>query len=149
MGTMVKFLKLKYVVNLAVDFVKGSDRFTKPVSLTFENSTSFKTFIGGFITLGLYIGFAIFIISQLKLMMGKTQMETTKSEKYVDVSTDDLPHYPGLNGFNFAFRLYHYSYLSPEEEKRYFHYEAWAAEFKYDEATKESKQVWTQYELQQ
>jgi hypothetical protein len=131
-----------------VKVIKSSDKYAHPISLNFKGNPTFKTFIGGFLTLLLLGGFIYYSITEILTMMERKRIGTTKNEIYVDLSNEAELHLPRDDGFDIAFRVVPSAADVWENPEMYYRLYAYHYNKTFDPVTSEVVTVTTEIELE-
>lgn len=89
-----------------VDFIRAGDMFGIPVTLNYRGNTHYNTFMGGCMSIILYLIFGVFFVILLWRMVSKSNVITNQNERYLDLHNPDFPEFlPLESGMMFGFYI--------------------------------------------
>ena len=85
--------------------VTSLDQFSNKIVFTYNGKSKFKTFIGGCYSIGMFMIIVAYAYILGNIMLNRSRSNISISTEIVDLSNNPKVHYPGLNGFSFAFAI--------------------------------------------
>ena len=92
----------KYITNN----VRAGDLYAKNITLTYAGKSSYKTIIGGMVSLMIYLSLFVYAWILLSVMFRRKDTKKTVNRTVKDLAYDSSKHYIGKSTFAFAFTLF-------------------------------------------
>ena len=98
------------------DSIKGVDWFGKTINITYKKEDSYKTFFGGFMTIGVSIALILYLVYLIRVMIERQSVVYSTNTVIRDLTNDFDDHKPAEHGFAIAigFRWDDTSFLDEE-----------------------------------
>ncbi len=91
-------------VRYAYGSVKNLDSFSSPIAFTYKGENTFKTFIGGTVSMVILTIMTIYGYSLAQVMWYRKDTNKSKSTKIVDLANSTEIHYPGKSQNYYFYR---------------------------------------------
>jgi len=75
-----------------INFIKSMDMYGHPIILTYKNSSTFKSFIGGILTILTRLAILVYFVAQIVSVIQK-QCTITVLDNYIDTGNDNTSYY--------------------------------------------------------
>ena len=87
------------------DKVKDQDIYVETVNLTFKGEGEFKSTYGGIVTLWIKAVTSLYVLFLFSELVTYNRSNNTTTQLVEDLTHSPSIHYPGQNGFAFAFNM--------------------------------------------
>lgn len=85
--------------------ISSFDMFCMPITLNYKGRDSFRTIIGGSISIVIFALFSVILTKLLRVMFDKSQVKSTENTVFYDTFSDTTEHFPLESEMTIAFYI--------------------------------------------